>query len=76
MIIDVIGTIYTTVSVDENGESLFSKVDGYHVNTNEPIPGKVALDVKTPFRKFAGSNVLYCYKFGSQEEFEGLNLGN
>jgi hypothetical protein len=71
MNISVIGIMYDTTD-PENPVVL----DGYHVNTDEPIPGRKVLDVKTPFRKFAGSDVVYCYKFSSQEEFEGLNLGN
>lgn len=71
MNIDIIGELYDI----SNPESPVL-IPGYHVNTDVPISGVKALDVSTPMRKFAGNNVVYCYKFSSQEEFEGLNLGN
>jgi hypothetical protein len=71
MNVDIIGNLYDLSNPDSP-----VLIPGYHVNTDTPIEGVQALDVKTPIRKFAGNNVVYCYKFNSKEEFEGINLGN
>ena len=70
MNIDVIGVMYDRVSggIDEDGIETFVLVEkqGYHVNTDERIQNIETLSVNTPFRKFAGSNVVYCYRFNSK----------
>jgi hypothetical protein len=57
--LDVIGTLFTPVVMDEEGETVISGGDplpGYHVNLAGNIPAgweAFAVEVSTPRRKFA-----------------------
>ena len=72
MNIDIIGTIYNLDFTDPENV-ITTPLDGYHVNTTEPVEGLEAYLVEptVPRRVFAG-HATYCYKFENEVEARRL----
>lgn len=74
--IDIVGTIYSPGTYDEEGNELTPPVaqEGYHVNVVELTPDleSYLIEPNTPSRVFAGS-VTYCLRFTDRDEW--LSLG-
>ena len=72
MAIDVIGTMY-----DKDFDAP-NALPGYHVNSTEDVPEWSAFKItpNTPTRMWLGSDVVYCYKFDSKEQYETFSEGD
>jgi len=72
---DIIGTLYTPGTYDDEGNELTPPfpLDGWHVNSPFPVEGweQYQVEPSTPRRVFAG-HPTHCYVFPDEATFDDL----
>jgi hypothetical protein len=72
---DIIGTLYTPGTYDDEGNELTPPValPGWHVNSPHPVEGweQYQVEPSSPRRVFAG-HPTYCYVFPDEATFDAI----